>query len=73
YLLGTYTGEPKTPEWASNICGLSATDIRKLAREIGGTNRVALLTGWAPARVHNGEGWVQAFSTLGFMTGHMGK
>ncbi|HEM6843749.1 molybdopterin-dependent oxidoreductase [Providencia rettgeri] len=73
YLLGTYTGEPKTPEWASNICGLSASDIRNLACEIGGTNRVALLTGWAPARIHNGEGWVQAFSTLGFMTGHMGR
>ncbi len=40
------------------------SDIRTLAREIGGTNRVALLTGWAPARIHNGEGWVQAFSTL---------
>ncbi|MGF7483544.1 molybdopterin-dependent oxidoreductase [Providencia sp. SP181] len=73
YLLGTYTGEPKTPEWAAEICGLSAADIRTLAKEIGGTSRVALLTGWAPARIHNGEGWVHAFSTLGFMTGHMGR
>ncbi|WP_282097099.1 molybdopterin dinucleotide binding domain-containing protein [Morganella morganii] len=57
----------------ADICGISASDIRSLARQIGGTQRVALLTGWAPARIHNGEGWVQAFSTLGFMTGHMGR
>lgn len=73
YLLGTFTGEPTTPEWASKICGLAPEKIRELARQIGGTNRVALLTGWAPARIHNGEGWVHAFSTLGFMTGHMGR
>lgn len=73
YLLGTYTGEPKTPEWASDICGVPPSVIRKLARQIGGTKRVALTCGWAPARINNGEGWVQAFSTLGFMTGHMGR
>lgn len=73
YLLGTFTKEPKTPEWAAEICGVSPDNIRSLARQIGGTKRVALLTGWAPARIHNGEGWVHAFSTLGFMTGHMGR
>ncbi|EOX2027930.1 molybdopterin-dependent oxidoreductase [Escherichia coli] len=73
YLLGTFTNEPKNPEWASEICGVAPDTIRGLARQIGGTRRVALLTGWAPARIHNGEGWVHAFSTLGFMTGHMGR
>jgi anaerobic dimethyl sulfoxide reductase subunit A len=73
YILGTYDGQPKTPEWASEICGVEPSKIRELAREIGGTERVALLTGWAPARIANGEGWVQAFSALGMMTGHMGK
>lgn len=73
YLLGTYDGQPKTAEWASEICGVKPSVIRYLAREIGGTERVALLTGWAPARINNGEGWVQAFSTLGMMTGHMGS
>lgn len=73
YILGTYDGEPKTPEWASEICGIEPSKIRELAREIGGTERVALLTGWAPARIANGEGWVQAFSALGMMTGHMGS
>ncbi|MCL6572596.1 MAG: molybdopterin-dependent oxidoreductase, partial [Bacillus sp. (in: Bacteria)] len=73
YILGTYDGQPKTPVWASEICGVEASKIRELAREIGGTERVALLTGWAPARIANGEGWVQAFSALGMMTGHMGS
>ncbi|CAH2716820.1 Dimethyl sulfoxide reductase DmsA [Neobacillus rhizosphaerae] len=73
YILGTYDKQPKTAEWASEICGVNASTIRYLAREIGGTERVALLTGWAPARINNGEGWVQAFSTLGMMTGHMGS
>lgn len=72
YLLGTYDGQPKTPEWAAEICGVEPSKIRELAREIGGTDRVALLTAWAPARIANGEGWVQAFSTLGMMTGQMG-
>lgn len=72
YLLGTYDGQPKTPEWASDICGVEPSRIRSLAREIGGTERVALLTGWAPARINHGEGWVQAFSTLGMMVGQMG-
>lgn len=73
YILGTYDGQPKTPEWASDLCGIKPSDIRKLARQIGGTERVALLTGWSPARISNGEGWVQAFSALGMMTGHMGS
>ncbi|WP_057761515.1 molybdopterin-dependent oxidoreductase [Cytobacillus praedii] len=72
YILGTYDNQPKTPEWASEICGVEPTKIRELAREIGGTERVALLTAWAPARIANGEGWVQAFSALGMMTGQMG-
>ncbi|MEQ6378273.1 molybdopterin-dependent oxidoreductase [Bacillaceae bacterium S4-13-56] len=73
YILGTYDGQPKTADWASEISGVKPTRIRELAREIGGTNRVALLTGWAPARINEGEGWVHSFATLGIMTGHMGK
>lgn len=73
YLLGTFDNEPKSAEWATEICGVEPEDIRKLAREIASTEKVALFTGWAPARINDGEGWVQAFSTLGFMTGHMGR
>lgn len=73
YLLGTYTNEPKTPEWASEITGVPVEVIQYLARQIGSIDKVALLCGWAPARINNGEGWVHAFSTLGFMTGHVGS
>lgn len=73
YVLGTYDGVPKTPEWASEICGIDPQKIRALAREIGSTKRVALLTAWAPARVNNVDTWPQIFMTLGCMTGHIGQ
>ncbi|NMA71374.1 MAG: molybdopterin-dependent oxidoreductase [Firmicutes bacterium] len=73
YVLGTYDGVPKTPEWAEEICGVPAERIRWLAREIGRTPRVALLTSWAPARIKNSDSWPQMFMTLGAMTGHIGQ
>ncbi|MBM7854109.1 anaerobic dimethyl sulfoxide reductase subunit A [Desulfohalotomaculum tongense] len=73
YVLGTYDGVPKTPEWASEICGVNPNTIRRLAREIATTKRTALITGWAPARVHNADSWPQMFMTFGAMTGHMGE
>ncbi len=73
YVLGTYDNQPKTPEWASEICGVDPIKIRALAREIGSTKRVALLTGWAPARVTNSDSWPQMFMTLGCMTGNIGQ
>lgn len=73
YALGTYDGVPKTPEWAAEICGVDPERIRKLAREIAMTKRAALLTGWAPARIHNGEGMPHMFMTFGCMTGHIGR
>ncbi|BAD39698.1 dimethyl sulfoxide reductase subunit A [Symbiobacterium thermophilum] len=73
YVLGTYDGQPKTPEWASEICGVDPHTIRRLAREIATTPRVALLTAWAPARTRNSDSWPQMFMTFGAMTGHMGQ
>ncbi|HYF78998.1 MAG TPA: molybdopterin-dependent oxidoreductase, partial [Symbiobacteriaceae bacterium] len=72
YLLGTYDGQPKNAEWASEICGVSADRIRQLAREIGANQKVSLLVSWAPARVNNADSWPQAIMALGAMTGHMG-
>lgn len=73
YVLGTLDGEPKTPEWAAQICGVPARKIRTLAREIGSTHRVALLTAWAPARTNSTDSWPQVFMTLGAMTGNIGQ
>ena len=73
YVLGTLDGQAKTPEWASTICGVSPKQIRSLAREIAMTQRVALLTAWAPARTNNSDSWPQMFMTIGAMTGHIGQ
>ena len=50
YLLGEGDGIPKTPEWASEICGIQAETIRRLAIEFGSTKPAALHCGYAPGR-----------------------
>ena len=73
YVLGLPDGQPKSPEWAADICGVPPERIRAFAREVARTRKVALLTSWAPARVNNSDSWPQAFMTLGCMTGHIGQ
>lgn len=73
YVMGESDGTPKTPEWASAICGVPADRIRSLAREIATTKPMAFLSAYAPARTYNGETFCQAFSTVGWMTGNVGK
>lgn len=73
YVLGTFDGTPKTPEWAAKICGVSADKIRQLAQEYATTKPAAIITGGAPARINNGEHFPHAIMTLAFMTGNVGK
>jgi len=73
YVLGTYDGVPKTPEWASEICGVEPNRIRYLAREFAKTKKVAFLVGWASARNQNVDNLPQMVMTIGAMTGHIGK
>jgi anaerobic dimethyl sulfoxide reductase subunit A len=63
----------KTPEWASEICGVDPQRIRSLAIEIGSTRKVAMLVSWVTGRINNSDSWPQMFMTLGCMTGHMGQ
>lgn len=72
YVLGTYDHIPKTPEWASEICGTNPATIRSLAQEIATTKPAALLSSFAPARTYIGEQFAQAFLTVGWMTGNVG-
>ncbi|MDO4399944.1 MAG: molybdopterin-dependent oxidoreductase [Coriobacteriia bacterium] len=72
YVLGTYDGQPKTPEWAQPVCGVPAARIEWLAREMGTANRVTLRASQAPARTDNGATFVQAFYTVGWMCGACG-
>ncbi|WP_283171266.1 molybdopterin-dependent oxidoreductase [Curtanaerobium respiraculi] len=73
YVLGAYDNEPKTPEWASEICGVEATRIRQLALKMGKHNKVAFLCGMASARANNVDNLPQLVMTIGAMGGHMGK
>ncbi|MGE5589371.1 MAG: molybdopterin-dependent oxidoreductase, partial [Bacillota bacterium] len=72
YVLGTYDGVPKTPEWASEICGVDSTTIRRFAEEFATTHPTSILTGGAPARINNGEHLPHAMLTVAFMTGNVG-
>ena len=73
YLLGAYDQTPKTPEWASQICGTPPETIRRLANRMGKNTKLALLTGWIAGRAYNSDYVPQLFMTLGIMGGHLGK
>lgn len=72
YILGTYDNTPKTPEWASEICGVDPKIIRRFAEEFATTHPTAVITGGAPARINNGEHFPHAIMSVTFMTGNAG-
>lgn len=72
YVLGTYDGVPKTPEWASQICGTDPRTIRSLAQQLGTTKPAIMTSSAAPARTSLGQQYCQAFLTVGWMTGNVG-
>ena len=72
YVLGTYDGTPKTPEWAEAICGVPADKIRSLAEEIHASKKTNFFAGQSTTKIPAGEMFAQAFYTLAFMHGGMG-
>lgn len=73
YILGTSDGTPKSPEWAEPICGVSATDIAKLADMYARTKPAALKASWAPGRNAYGEQYNRMAAAVQAMTGNIGK
>ena len=59
----------RTPEWAADITGISAADIRQLAREYASTKSAAIRIGVALERHHGGGQAVRAVCCLPALTG----
>ena len=73
YVLGEYDGVPKTPEWASEICGTPVEDITWFAETIGAEHDVMLHHNYAPSRYRGTIDLPQLFLTVGCMGGHLGR
>lgn len=71
YLTGMSDGVPKTPEWASGICGASAERIATLAREMA-SRRTMLNISWSLQRAVHGEQPFWMLVTLAAMLGQIG-
>ena len=72
YLLGNSDGQPKTAEWASAICGVSAAKIRELAK-LFHENTTMLMAGWGMQRQQFGEQKHWMVVTLAAMLGQIGR
>ena len=72
YVLGeTKDKVVKTPEWASEICGLSPERIREFAKMMA-TGRTQILFGWCIQRQQHGEQPYWMGTVLSAMTGQIG-
>ena len=73
YVLGAYDGVPKTPEWASEICGTPIPLMEKFCEIIGCKHDVSFHSNGAPARCKGAENYPQMLMTIAAMGGHYGK
>jgi anaerobic dimethyl sulfoxide reductase subunit A len=73
YILGTDDDQPKTPQWAEQICGTPAGLIQKLAGLYGRTKPAALIPGLSIQRNLGGEEAMRMAMVLQAATGNIGK
>lgn len=73
YVLGKYDGVPKTPEWATEMCGTPVEDITWYAETVGKQHNVIISYNYAPARYNGAEYFPQLMLAHGFMGGHAGR
>jgi anaerobic dimethyl sulfoxide reductase subunit A len=73
YVLGNYDDLPKTPEWATEICGAPAEDIKRYAQLMNRNNAITTLRSYAASRCNDSDNWLQLMMAIGIMGGHIGK
>ena len=71
YLMGENDGTPKTATWAAEITGITADEIRALARRIA-AGRTMLTMAWSLQRSDHGEQPYWMLVTLAAMLGQIG-
>ena len=71
YLLGENDSKPKNAEWAEKICGVSADQIKSIARKIS-KERTLITVAWSLQRAQNGEQPYWMATTLAAMLGQVG-
>lgn len=71
YLLGKEDNQPKDAAWASQITGVPADTIKKLAADFS-AKRTMLMTGWGMQRQRHGEQTHWMIVTLASMLGQIG-
>ncbi len=72
YLMGKNGEAEKTPEWAAEICGISAGKIRELAR-LFSNNKTLLRSHYGPQRSQYGEQFHWMLVNLACMLGQIGE
>lgn len=72
YLAGVEDGIRKTPQWASEITGVSVEKIIELARKYATAKPAALIQGYGGQRHANGEQFVRGGVALACLTGNVG-
>lgn len=72
YLDGLEDGVAKTPEWASEITGVSAGKIVELAKKYALAKPAALMQGYGGQRHMNGEQFTRGGIALACLTGNVG-
>ena len=71
YVLGVCDGLPKDAEWAAEISGLDAKDIRSLAKQMT-KGRTFIVLSWSIQRSHHGEQPYWAGTALAALLGQIG-
>lgn len=73
YVKGEYDGVPKTPEWATKICGTPVEAITKFATLLSKENKVMTFNAFGCMRHTATENLEQLMIAVNSMGGHYGK